>query len=170
MATILSTDDAARRGLPPTKADTLLGYLAIVMLLVMLAAIARGHDHWQEAPALVWCHLALLLPALALTPIILTGRKGSDRHRLLGWIWSLLMLGVAIESFAIPVAPRRFSAIWVLSVVVLVTVPRLILAARRHRVAQHRTTARAIVIGAFLIAGFFTLPFGRMLGRWLFLG
>jgi uncharacterized membrane protein len=35
-------------------------------------------------------------------------------------------------------------------------------------VARHRRTIRALVIGALLVAGFFTFPFGRMLGVWLF--
>ncbi|CAA2154756.1 hypothetical protein MBRA_00431 [Methylobacterium brachiatum] len=40
--------------------------------------------------------------------------------------------------------------------------------ARLHRVDAHRYTALSLITGALLIAGFFTFPFGRMLGRWLF--
>jgi uncharacterized membrane protein len=54
-----------------------------------------------------------------------------------------------------------------LSLFVLVMVPRLILQARAHNVAGHRSTVRGLVIGALLIAGFFTFPFNRLLGQWL---
>ena len=40
--------------------------------------------------------------------------------------------------------------------------------ARTHRVAAHRRSIRGIVIGALLVAGFFTFPFDRLLGSWLF--
>ena len=40
-------------------------------------------------------------------------------------------------------------------------------AARTHKVALHRGSVRGMVTGALLIAGFFTFPFGRLLGRWL---
>jgi uncharacterized membrane protein len=39
----------------------------------------------------------------------------------------------------------------------------------RHH-ARHRRGIRAMVLGALLIAGFFTFPFDRLLGRWLFGG
>jgi uncharacterized membrane protein len=40
--------------------------------------------------------------------------------------------------------------------------------ARRHQVARHRGAVRGMVMGALLVAGFFTFPFGRLMGRWLF--
>jgi uncharacterized membrane protein len=55
-----------------------------------------------------------------------------------------------------------------LSVATLVLVPLLVITARRHNVARHRRTVRGIIIGALLIAGFFTFPFDRLLGHWLF--
>jgi uncharacterized membrane protein len=33
---------------------------------------------------------------------------------------------------------------------------------------RHRRGVRAMVTGALLIAGFFTFPFDRLLGHWLF--
>jgi uncharacterized membrane protein len=44
----------------------------------------------------------------------------------------------------------------------------MIWAARTHRYAAHRRAVRGMVTGALLIAGFFTFPFGRLLGHWLF--
>jgi len=49
-----------------------------------------------------------------------------------------------------------------------VAAPLIWWTARTHRVAAHRRQVRGMVTGALLVAGFFTLPFGRLLGRWLF--
>ena len=57
--------------------------------------------------------------------------------------------------------------IHILSAWVLVQVPLIIWSARRHDVRRHRRAVRGMVIGALLVAGFFTFPFGRMLGQWL---
>lgn len=154
--------------LPATRADRVLGVLAIVMLVVVLAAIARGHDQWRLPPATIWIHLGLLIPALALTPFMLIRPKGGRTHRSLGYVWVTLMTAIAIESFFIPLGGRSFSWIWLISIFVLTQLPRLVIHARARRFAQHQRVVRGLVIGSFLVAGFFTLPFGRMLGVWLF--
>ena len=50
----------------------------------------------------------------------------------------------------------------------LIGVPRLVLAVRQHRIADHRRGVRVIVSLTLLAGGLFTFPFGRMLGQWLF--
>ena len=47
-------------------------------------------------------------------------------------------------------------------------VPLIVWAARRHDHRRHRNAVRAMVAGALIIAGIFTFPFDRLLGRWLF--
>ena len=165
-------DMGARRveGLAATRFDRRLGYGSMVMLAIVLAAIARGHAHWGEPPAAVWGHLALVIAALTLTPIMMISRKATDRHRVLGYVWAALLIGIAIEGCFIPLHGRSFSPIWLISIFVLVQTPRLVMKARRHDMVAHRNAVRAMVIGAFLVAGFFTLPFGRMMGMWLFHG
>jgi uncharacterized membrane protein len=49
-----------------------------------------------------------------------------------------------------------------------VQVPLIVFYARRHEWKRHRSAVRAMVAGALLVAGFFTFPFGRLLGTWLF--
>jgi uncharacterized membrane protein len=169
MATIL--EHARRRdGLATLPADRRLGYISIVMLAIVVAALIRGRAHWAEPPASVWGHLALVIAALLLTPVMLIRRKGSGAHRYLGYVWAALLVAIAVEGFFMPLHGRTVSPIWLLSAFVLVQVPRLVIQARRHDMAAHRRSVRAMVIGAFLVAGFFTLPFGRLLGNWLFNG
>jgi uncharacterized membrane protein len=78
------------------------------------------------------------------------------------------MLVTAVVSLFVHETGPSFSPIHLLSVITIVGVPLTIWAARRHKVAAHRFGIRLAVTGALLIAGFFTFPFGRMMGRWLF--
>jgi uncharacterized membrane protein len=148
--------------------DRLLGVVALLLLAAVLAAIWRDRPHWAEAVPAVWAHLALLVVVLVLTPLQLWGRKGAVWHRRLGWIWVGAMMSTAVVSFAIrDVRDGGLSWIHLLSAWVLIQVPWMVWAARQHQVDRHRARARAMTIFALAVAGFFTFPFGRMLGRWL---
>lgn len=149
--------------------DRLLGALALVLLLVAAVAVLRGQADWGQVPRTVWLHLFTIAVVLALTPVMLTRRKGDRLHRRLGWVWAGALWATAL--FSLTIAPPRgqlVSPIVLLSLFVLYAVPRLILQARAHQVAAHRATVRGLVIGGLLIAGFFTFTSGRLLDHWLF--
>lgn len=156
----------------PISADRLervLAAAATILLAAVVVALARGHHEWQRVPALVWAHLLTIMVALALTPVILLRRRGDDRHRLLGRIWAAAMVATAALSLFVHVSgPGPFSPIHILSVWTLIQVPIIWWSARARQVARHRAAVRGMVIGALLIAGFFTFPFNRLLGHWLF--
>ncbi|KIU26364.1 membrane protein [Sphingomonas melonis] len=141
---------------------------ALLLLAAVLTAILRGHAHWAMVPGIVWAHILTILVALGLTPVILLSPRGDRRHRILGRIWAAAMLLTALLSFGIREANGGFSFIHILSAWVVIQVPLLWYAAHAHKVALHRGSVRGMVTGALLIAGFFTFPFGRLLGRWLF--
>ena len=160
---------AAPRPLAADPYERILSAAAIALLAAVGIALARGHAHWAEVPRLVWAHVATIVVALGLTPIILLGRRGDPRHRRLGQVWAVAMLLTALLSFGIRLGNAGgFSVIHILSVWVLIQAPILWHTARTHQVARHRRSVRGLVTGALLIAGFFTFPFGRLLGRWLF--
>ena len=156
----------------PISADLyerLLAYAAIILFACVIVALARGASEWSRIPAIVWAHLATIIVALALTPVMLLRRRGDARHRLLGRVWAGAMMLTAILSLFVRLSNHgQFSLIHLLSVYTLVQVPILVWTARTHRVARHRRAVRAMVTGALLIAGFFTFPFGRLFGHWLF--
>ena len=155
----------------PIRADgyeTLLAYAAILLLATVLTALIRGNAHWSEVPAILWCHLATIIVALALTPIILLRQRGDRPHRALGTIWVVAMLATALASFGIRTSTGGFGIIHLLSIFTLIQVPIIWWSARTHNLARHRGSVRGMVTGALLIAGVFTFPFGRMLGTWLF--
>lgn len=153
----------------PDRLEKALGALSLVMLGVVALAVARGMADWPKIPAVVWLHLGTITLALALTPVLLWQPRGTPGHRQLGYVWSVAMFLTAVDSLFVTTSrPGHFSLIHLLSVFVIVMVPVLVLAARRHDVARHRRTVRGLVIGALLVAGFFTFPFDRLLGHWLF--
>lgn len=158
--------------LGPTAPDWLervLGALALVMLAVIVVAVLRGMDEWARIPGVVWLHLLTITIALILTPVLLWRPRGTPRHRKWGYVWAGAMMATAIDSLFVRLTNHgAFSPIHALSVMTLVLVPVLVIAARRHDVTRHRRTVRGMIIGALLVAGFFTFPFDRLLGHWLF--
>lgn len=140
----------------------------MALLAAVVIALARGTAEWNRVPALAWAHLLTIIVALALTPVILLRRRGDRRHRRLGTVWVAAMIATAAISLFVHVSGSgRFSPIHILSVWTLIQVPIIWWSARTHNVARHRGSVRGMVIGALLIAGFFTFPFNRPLGHWL---
>ena len=168
MATIAVHSRPAKKSIAPDWYERVLAYLVCVLMLVVLAAIARGEPHWHAVPGIVWFHLTTILTALSITPFLLLQRRGTRQHRRLGWVWATAMFATAVGSLFIRRATGSgWSPIHVLSVLTALLVPWVVLRARRHDVPGHRRGVRGTVTGALVIAGFFTLPFGRMLGTWL---
>lgn len=169
MASIVSPDAPRSVAVRPQRIDYVLSIGAILLFAAAAAAIARGHDQWRMVTPLIWLHLATILVATALTPVMLLRVRGDRRHRTIGKVWITAMLATAISSLFIHVSgPGKFSLIHLLSVWTLVQVPLIWWTARHHNVVRHRRAVHGMVIGALLVAGFFTFPFHRLLGTWLF--
>jgi uncharacterized membrane protein len=155
--------------LAPQAFDRILAAAAVLLLAAVLAALTRGYGEWSRVPGVVWAHIATILVALGLTPLMLLRRRGDRPHRVLGWVWATaLFLTAAISFFVRTINPGHFSFIHLLSVLTVVQVPLIVFYARRHDWKRHRSAVRGMVTGALLVAGFFTFPFGRLLGIWLF--
>lgn len=157
------------KSIAPDGFEKLLGCLALVLLGFAIAAVAKGQHQWQYLPWQLWVHLATLAVVLAVTPVMLWRKRGDGTHRLLGWIWASCMFVTALISFDLRmVNDGEFSLIHILSVITVIGVPVLVISARRRDFRRHRGQVRGFVIGALLVAGFFTFPFNRLLGSWLF--
>ena len=169
MATTVDTLGPRAKPLGTDTYEKILAVGAVVLGLAMVAAIARGHAHWREVPALIWLHLLTIASAVTLTPTMLLSARGSLRHRRLRRVWAVAMLATAALSFGIHVGnPGGYSVIHLLSAWTLVQVPLIWWTARTRKVVRHRRAVRGMVTGALLVAGFFTFPFHRLLGMWLF--
>ena len=155
--------------LKPDLLDRILSAAAMVLLAFVLTALWRGRAEWGEVPAFVWGHIATILIATTLTPVMLMRRRGDRLHRRLGWVWVAAMAATAVLTFGIRGLNRgSLSWIHILSAWTLVQVPLIVWTARTHRHRHHRNAVRGTAAGALLIAGIFTFPFDRLLGRWLF--
>ena len=158
-----------RSAFAPDTFERVLALGSMLMLAAVLAALARGHSQWHLVPPVIWAHLLTIITALGLTPMMLLRPRGDRLHRVLGWIWASSMALTAAISLAVKViTPGHFSLIHLLSVYTLVQVPIIVFSARNHNIKRHRGGVRGMVTGALLIAGFFTFPFGRLMGAWLF--
>ena len=170
MATVAS--DAGRPAVKPITPDTyerVLSAGALVLLLAVLVALFKGRAEWGQIPPIIWPHLLTIIVAVALTPVMLLRPRGTRSHRRLGWLWVAAMFLTALLSLFVRNANHGgFSFIHILSVWTLIQVPILAWSARTHNVKRHRGAVRGMVTGALLIAGFFTFPFDRLLGHWLF--
>ena len=127
-------------------------------------------DPLLAAPLVVQVHAFAAMAAFVLGVVQLAGPKGTLPHRTLGYIWVGLML--VASSFAIQGMRQLgpFSAIHLLSVMVVVLVPLAVLAARRKHTSTHSKAMIGLFAGALVIAGAFTLVPGRIMYRVVFGG
>jgi uncharacterized membrane protein len=121
-----------------------------------------------ERHPLVFFHLVTAFAALIVGGVLLWRRKGTAQHKVLGWVWVLLMgsttvaIGFIRDYEGMNLA--GFTPIHAFTVLVAVQLPRGIGLVRRGKLEGHRKTMRGLYIGACVIAGIFTLLPGRFLG------
>jgi uncharacterized membrane protein len=118
-----------------------------------------------EADWVIQLHTYAAMAAFAIGCVQLAGPKGTGVHRLRGWIWVGLMTVVAATGFGIHELQMFgiWSPIHILSIVVLVTLPYAVLAARRHDVKAHRSATLQLFFLALIGAGAFTFLPGRIM-------
>ncbi len=171
MATVASMPAEAPRkfSVKPTNFDRTLAIAAAVLAVAVVSALYRGRAEWSLVPAVVWVHIATILLAVVLTPAMLLRRRGDRLHRRLGYVWVGSLALTAVVTFGIRgLNNGSLSLIHILSAWTLVQLPLIVWHARHHNHARHRNAVRGMVVGALLIAGFFTFPFDRLMGHWLF--
>lgn len=160
---------AKRKSLKPDLMERAIAVGSVLLLAALLYSVARGWGTWGRVPTIVWFHLATIGTALALTPLLMLRRRGDRRHRRLGWAWSIAMFSTAVISLGIRgIGDGHLSFIHLFSLLTIVGVPLLVLAARAHKVEAHRRSVRGLIIGGLLIAGVFTFIPPRILGDWMF--
>ena len=119
-----------------------------------------------NAAPVVQAHIAFALASVLLGIVVLSLRKGTWLHKMLGRTWGAAMSSVAIGSFWIK-SSGNFSWIHILSVIVLLNLAAAIYFIRHKNVRAHR----GFMIGNFIglvVAGAFTLMPHRILGQALF--
>jgi uncharacterized membrane protein len=121
-------------------------------------------------PTVIQVHLYAALLAVMLGAVMMLARKGRTFHRAAGWIWVTLILLVAGSSlFITGLNGDKWSFIHLLAGWTIIAAPIGLIAARRHKVKQHRRTMMGLFYGGVLIAGAFAFSPGRLMWN-LFLG
>jgi uncharacterized membrane protein len=115
------------------------------------------------APAIMQLHALAALISLAAGLTVLVMRKGTARHRLVGWVFVVAMAVTALSS-AFITSNGHFSAIHLLSILTIVSLPRAIILRRRGDIAGHRATMLWLFAG-LVVAGAFTLMPGRLMNK-----
>lgn len=174
------TEDTIAPSRPPislaaTAAITIGVTAALTIASMLLGGFGSGGPATAQARGLslpIILHLATVVPALLLGPVVLLRRKGDSAHRLLGRVWACLMLATALSSAFIRtpgagIAGTGFSFIHAFTVWTLVSVPLAVRAARQGRIAAHRGMMTGLYVG-LVIAGAFTLIPGRLIGTLVF--
>ena len=180
---LIKTDaaPAASRFALPRMPSYLLGVMAVsgaISLTLTFAgkdvgaflAAVNLQPHWPDlsgvlrASPVVQVHLYTALVAIGLGAALMTSRKGARFHRVAGWIWVVLILFVAGSSlFITGLNGDKWSFIHLLSGWTMITAPLALIAARRHKVKQHRRAMMGIFYGGLLIAGALAFIPGRIL-------
>ncbi|MCX8505013.1 MAG: DUF2306 domain-containing protein [Alphaproteobacteria bacterium] len=123
-------------------------------------------------PIALLIHVVCVTPALILGGYLLWGAKGSRQHRVLGWIWVVLMSGAIISAFFIHTLNQFYGLSW-LHLLAIFSACSLILAvysARRHRVQPHRRNMMGLYCVGLVGAGLFALLPARFLGKIIWSG
>jgi len=154
----------------------------IIALSAMVAATALviliGHPHphapdWTpvlEAPPQIQVHLGAAVIALLLGAVQMLSPKGTLPHRIIGWVWVVLMMVLAgVSVFIKTLSPGHFSLIHLLTAWVLLAVPLAVMAVRRGNVAAHSYFMTGLFYTGLITAGAFTFMPGRVLYK-VFLG
>lgn len=134
-------------------------------LMALSFGFSPGPGRQTEITLPLIIHLGTVLPALPLGAYVLISRKGGRRHRLLGRIWSGMMVTTAVSSFWL--GENGLSFIHLFSVMTLVSVPLGIFWIRRGEVERHRRAMVYVYVG-LVVAGLFSFVPGRLLAGLLF--
>ncbi|MEM7425412.1 MAG: DUF2306 domain-containing protein [Pseudomonadota bacterium] len=122
-----------------------------------------------SAPLAVQIHVAAALAAIAAIVPLAIYRKGASTHRWLGWIAAAGMGLTALSSFAIrELNHGSFSWIHILSVIVLISLIRGIIAIRRREVRAHMWIMASTAVSGLGVAGAFTFMPYRLMWRIFF--
>ena len=112
---------------------------------------------------MILSHLFLALIALVIGAINLFSKKGTHKHKIIGWFWIVFMSYVSISSFWIKeLNEGQYSWIHLLSIWTLFSLIISIIAIKFGYIKTHRNFMIGTYIGLF-IAGVFTLLPGRFI-------
>ena len=122
-----------------------------------------------NAAPIVQTHVGKAVFTVGVGPLAVFRRRWDGWHKLLGYFWVLALATLVVMSFFITgLRPGQFSAIHLLSILILVSLARGLWLIRQRRIRAHAIQMQALYLQALLGAGLFTFVPGRMMSRVLF--
>jgi uncharacterized membrane protein len=149
---------------------------ALVLLfpagIALVVTVAEGRPlPWQFHMPWVSPHILIALTALALGVMQLALKKGDRRHRLVGYAWCVLMVGLSVSGMAIQLQPGHVTLIHRISsgfaIANLVLVPLAIWGARTGRLRLHKIAVLIMFANMLSSGAMAFIPF-RAVGALVF--
>ena len=117
--------------------------------------------------SIILSHIFLALIALVIGAMNLLSKKGTNKHKLIGWFWIIFMGYVSISSFWIKeLNEGQYSWIHLLSIITILSLIISIIAIKLRYIKIHSIFMIITYAGLF-IAGIFTLLPGRFIANYL---
>jgi uncharacterized membrane protein len=156
---------------------TLVGLATVTTAIALASPQARTAMGWMglhprpprldlvlAASPIIQLHIVGALTALAIGTVLLIGIKGTQVHKILGWVWVVAMALTAVSSLFIRQANHgAVSYIHLLSGWTIVALPMAIYAIKRRKLAMHRRMMTGLFVGGLIIAGLLTFLPGRLM-------
>jgi len=161
---------APRYNLPAwAKLALYLGVVVAAFLSVRLVQVMAQYGVNSLGGMVMLSHTAVALVASLLTAWMLLAPKGTATHKTMGRIWSVMLVFIALSSFALRDGfgaamgwPLGLGPIHLLSALTIYSVTHGVVAIRRGQIQTHIANMVG-VCWALLIAGAFTLLPGRLM-------
>lgn len=115
------------------------------------------------ASPIIQLHVFAALAALTAGIAVMASPKGTQLHRRIGWVFVPTMAIVALSSLFIA-RNGHFSAIHLLTLLTLVSLPGAVISRRRGNIRAHKQAMIGLFAG-LAIAGAFTLLPGRLMNQ-----
>ena len=115
-------------------------------------------------------HALMALLAVVIGGVQITSATGTPKHKVLGYIWVILMMYVSISSFFISEIQLwgAFSPIHVLSAWIVLTFCTAVYFARVGNIKAHQLNMQLLYGLALILTGLFTLLPNRLMGQIFF--
>jgi uncharacterized membrane protein len=115
------------------------------------------------ASPIIQIHVVAALAGLLAGFAVMALRKGTRLHRRVGWVFVPAMAITALSSLFI-MRDGHFSAVHLLTLLALVSLPHAVISRRRGNIKAHKGAMIGLFAG-LAIAGAFTLLPGRMMNQ-----
>jgi uncharacterized membrane protein len=126
-------------------------------------------SHILNANILVRAHIALAVIGVVLGAWQLFSKKGTNSHRVLGWVWVFIMASVGISALFLPERKQNIIPItMLLTLWVAIALPLGVMAIKKGNIMLHRAYMMGLYIGGLFIALAFTITPGRLLYKVIF--